>query len=318
MQLQRTVGNRAAAGLLASRAEQVAQRKVVWGKNNHPDDTLDGFMKKLDDLVQEGAQIALYIPDALPQVDKYTTQWQNTAALIHGMNTKSIQPDDDQLETIKTAFHFGPARYGYAIESYASKTKFNAMKSALPEGYDVATQIGHGSTRPDIIVFHQGSEVGWFDITSSASTGHIYGKVGGGWTGKSYVAEVTYPPLIPHDVGTGSMSTADIEQMKAAFEKEQQQWNSFLQGRIDTFNAKVDQIANEMFQAKGGGLSQAEYAQATKKALCQTLGYDYITDKPASALLRSFGLLPAKYCIDGHGTKADGNRMLREYLDKNQ
>ncbi|MDF2715434.1 MAG: hypothetical protein K0R28_2359 [Paenibacillus sp.] len=317
MYLQRTIGNRAVGKLLASHSGNVVQREVVWGKDNHPNDSLDGFTDKLEALVQEGAEIATLNPEALPDVDNYTTLWKRTASLIHGVNTKTIDTgNEDLVDTLETAFHFAPARYGYAIESYATNTKFKDLKSSLPKGHDLGTQVSHGSTRPDLVVYNEdGHEVGWFDITSSASTGHIYGKIGSGWSKKDYVAEVTYDPLNLLSVGTGSMSAADIEQMQEAFLAEQKEWNDFLQNQIDTFTTIIQTEANAAIEKKGELLSQKELSTLTKAVLNHMYDITGITDKPASALLRSFGINPDQYCIKGHGTKREGYRMLRQYKD---
>ncbi|TMV51938.1 hypothetical protein FE783_03040 [Paenibacillus mesophilus] len=314
--LQRTIGNRAVGKLLASHTGNVVQRQVVWGNSNHPNTRLDGFASKLDDLVQEGAEIATLNPEALPDVDNYTTLWKRTASLIHGVNTKKINTDDEDLvETLETAYHFAPARFGYAIESYATGTKFNDLRSSLPKGYSIATQVSHGPTRPDLVVYKNGKEVGWFDITSSGSTGHIYGKIGSSWTTKAYVAEVTYDPLNTLDVGTGSMSTDDIQQMKEAFEAEQQEWNDFLQSQIDTFTNIIVSEAKAAIKNKGDLLSKKELSTLTKAVLNYMFDTTGFTGKPASAMLRAFGINPEDYCIKGHGTKREGYRLLREYKE---
>lgn len=317
MHLQRTIGNRAVGKLLASPTGKVVQREIVWGKDNHPDKDLDGFASKLNSLVIEGAKISTENPEALPDVDNYTTLWKRTAALIYGVNTKTINTKDEEIaETLETAFHFAPARFGYAIESYATGTKFKDLRSSLPKGYDLGTQVSHGSTRPDLVVYNDaGFEVGWFDITSSGSTGHIYDKIGSGWSNKDYVAEVTYDPLNTWNVGTGSMSKADIKKMKKAFEAEQKEWNGFLQTQIDTFTTIFQTEAKAAIKEKGELLSQKELNTLTKAVLNHMYGTTEFTDKPASAMLRSFGINPEEYCIKGHGTKREGYRMLRQYKE---
>jgi hypothetical protein len=114
----------------ASAAEPVVQRDVAWKEdNNHPDDVLDDFADALNAQVQTGATAAL-MPENLTGVDGYTTLWKTTAPLVMAHRDNAVDADDMAAALI--AKKFAPARYGYAVESYA-----NAQTGALQGGLSV-------------------------------------------------------------------------------------------------------------------------------------------------------------------------------------
>lgn len=83
-------------------------------------------------------------------------------------------------------------RYGYAVEEYFNMNIYNIP---FPMGWSVETQVSHGSTRPDVVIYYQGQEYAWLDITSCVSVGHIFGKAGAGWRDRPFVAELLYPMM---------------------------------------------------------------------------------------------------------------------------
>ena len=83
------------------------------------------------------------------------------------------------------------ARFGYAIESLACQ----GLNNTRVGGLTVRTQVGHGHTRPDVVLEAAGDEVAWIDITSEGSVGHILGKEGSLWGTRPFVRELIYPRL---------------------------------------------------------------------------------------------------------------------------
>ncbi|MHC5726155.1 MAG: eCIS core domain-containing protein [Nostoc sp.] len=97
------------------------------------------------------------------------------------------------------------ARYGYAVETIACQ-----LLGKKYGDYEINYQITAGQTRPDIVITKPGEEwQAWLDITSSGSTGHVNKKQHSGWQNRKYVAEITYPSLIPHELAEGATNLSD-------------------------------------------------------------------------------------------------------------
>ena len=92
------------------------------------------------------------------------------------------------LET-KAIPEFFYARYGYAVETLAT----NLMRTMTFAGLQVHSQVAAGATRPDFVVSDGKDQIGWLDVTSEKSKGHIFNKQHSGWKTRPYVAEILYP-----------------------------------------------------------------------------------------------------------------------------
>src|SRR5262249_52815453 len=131
--------------------------------------------------------------------------------------------DEKVADEVANAKKFAPARYGYAVETYA--TALVSSKVNLPTGYKIAFQVGRGMTRPDIVVTDdKKKDRAWFDITSEESEGHIKKKFGAGWATTPFVAELTYPKLDLEKVGTGDMAIGNKVALKNRLARLREHW----------------------------------------------------------------------------------------------
>lgn len=162
------------------------QRAVTWHKLESRDPALLRFGAKLGDLTQEAADLVTQNADRIPHPGNgYIEQW------YVGYRNFVNSPDANT--------GFLHAHFGYAVESLVQYwVGEKNLKQYLPAGHRIDFQVNAGSTRPDIVVSDEaGTAIGWFDITSSKSLGHIDRKVGSQWRTLPYVAEFTYRTLEP-------------------------------------------------------------------------------------------------------------------------
>jgi hypothetical protein len=259
----------------------------------------------LDGFVQKAAQVALESPEALAGVDGYTTLWQDTALLL--MADRDGLVEDDQAAEVAVAKSFGAARYGYAIESHACA---QALGGALPDGYAYQLQASRGMTRPDIVVFDDSkAEVGWFDITSEGSLGHIDLKTGSSWKTKPYVAEFTYPPLDVSHLGTGKLSIGEKVKIRNAVRRRKKNWQDFVNTKCASFLGRWKYNGGPTDTAKSTKKSTARFSLETVFPGLAA------TDSVATSLLRAFGLTVSQFGYSSGGSKATGEAILRDYED---
>ena len=276
---------------------QVIQRAVKWGRK--ADTELDNYAGKLDELVTEGAQAALE-PDSLPITDKYITLWQDTAKMII---------EDRNSKDAKLLRPFAAARYGYAVESYVN-AKHKDIKA--PDGCEVTIQGTRGMTRPDFIMrYRDGSEVGWFDITSEASIGHIYKKAGSGWTSKPYVAEITYDPLDISSVADSNIGIGERVLIKNKAKKAKKSWSNLVNVYRMRFEFNYLTAKNELISTP----NKEKTRELARSAMAMAFDVDDFSPKEVKSLLSAFGLAPSAYRYDGGGQKSEGNAILERYLD---
>lgn len=102
---------------------------------------------------------------------------------------------------------FFEAHYGYAVEEYVN-LHIDSGTPAVPNGYKVKTQVTHGGTRPDIVIFKGNTEIAWLDITSERSVRHIYGKDCSWKTARPFTAELSYPDFDRSQISTGGGGVA--------------------------------------------------------------------------------------------------------------
>jgi hypothetical protein len=284
--------------------QQPIQLAAAWKPDNHPNDTLDGFANKLNQLVAKGAKIALESPADLPGEDGYTTLWKDSAQIMAAIRARTLLNNTDETRAV---ISFAAARYGYAIEAYASSMTGD-LQAALPQGYSFQLQASRGMTRPDIVVFNNnGVEVGWFDITSSASLGHIDKKTGAGWKNKPYVAEITYDPMDLAQLNTGGLSPAEGVVLRNTLGLWQQAWDTFVTGKKDHFSVLYrGLVLGPIPTSKEGKRDRA------KDVLNIVFSPVYVTDGVAKSLLRSLDLNIRDFGFKDGGTKAAGDHILRE------
>jgi hypothetical protein len=285
------------------------QLTVAWKGANHTDNALDGFTAALNGEVQTGATLALDTPDALPGTDGYTLLWKDTALIVTGLRDPNggLDPADPG---IITALALSPARYGYAVEQYAC-AQAGTLGAALPNAYTYQLQASRGMTRPDVVVFDaNNAEVGWFDITSDGSLGHIDRKTGSSWQTKPYVAEITYPALNLGQVGTGQLSIGQKVALKNTLKRAQKVWDDLVDRKRTHF---LDVWKSYKGAEQGSKKSMRVVADL---ALGAAFSNHQITQSVAQSILRSFELLPKNYGYDPTGgTKAAGDMIIRAYQD---
>jgi hypothetical protein len=307
--LQRSIGNRAMASMLAPRRDgrRVLRRHPVWKPANHLDNRFDAFVAALDQAVQDGATAALD-PARLPDTDGYLRLWRDTALILRGAIDGTLDLNDpDDVAEVTAAQRFGPARYGYAVESLACGSA--GLSAALPVGCSYQLQATRGMTRPDIVVTHAtDGEIGWFDITSHASIGHIDRKTGNGWRTRPYVAEITYPVLDPTQIGTGNLGIGEAVARKNAIKRRKQDWENQIRATRRQFN-------HEWETREGEAQNKAGKQGAARASAAAVLGLFAATPIQTMSLLRALALSPKDFGFDQGGTKAAGEEMLREIFD---
>jgi hypothetical protein len=187
--LARSVAQRTSGSAQSRRLQRTVVSKVV------KDDVLDDIIAKIDAIVQRAYTTVLNEPlhATLKEIDGYTRRW--ITVFLNYRQTK-------ETEFLYRAF-------GYAVESIAGQ-ELRSLR--LPAIYSISLQATRGGTRPDIVVKHMGADIGWFDITSSASQGHIYKKNGAQWKRLDYVAEVVYPALDVDLLGAKSLDSRQREE----------------------------------------------------------------------------------------------------------
>ena len=287
--------------------KKVAQRTIEWKDDNHPDDVLDAFADALNTVVQTGADTALTEVDSLTGDDGYTLLWKDTALLLIAKRDDDLAEGDVGEANVATRFSY--ARYGYAVESYANDQR-ETLQAALPAGYTFAIQAGRGMTRPDFIVFDDTEdEVGWFDITSEGSLGHIDRKTGAGWRARTYVAEITYPALESDNLSMGNAGIGVRVRARNAARRRRENWAAFIDDKKTQFGLRYNLFTHS-------GDPKSVKRDNAKTALHFTFPNHNITDGVAKSLLRAFGLLPVQYGFPAAGgSKADGENIIRQYED---
>ena len=320
----------------------LVQREVKWKEGYPPDDAFDAFLDSVSDIVEAGAREALTY-DALTGADGYTALWQDTAPLL--MADRDGEDAEDPAETA-VARQFASARYGYAVEAYAN-VLIPGCQGDLPAGYGITLQGGRGMTRPDIIVTDAGgTEVGWFDITSANSLGHIDKKAGGGWSTKPYVAEIVYLPLDIDSLATSGAAIGVRVAARNAAKRRRAAWQNFVSGKRRAFNNALRRLLPEQedeVPARGrgargrgargrGGRGGAMRGRAplrsaipeptgsvmnkqaqTREAMEEVFPNEDMRPGFVKSMLRAFGLMVAKYGFGAGGSKADGETILRDY-----
>jgi hypothetical protein len=242
------------------------QRSVEWYARQ--DETLTAFGTALGTLVEDAAAAILARPELVDVPNNgYVARWHRVFATFV------------ESERTNTAFLY--TAFGYAVEALTN-ARLDEVRGRLPAGWTVSTQVTHGHTRPDLVVFDdQYREQAWFDITARDSRGHIRDKTGAGWGTRSYVAEVVYPSLRPADLVPSTVSDEQREQFAAAAAEELrreeqildqlQQWALVVHGAmladIEVGGDRAKQrrfFEDEMYLQSGAAAAGAMRAGASK------------------------------------------------------
>jgi hypothetical protein len=160
------------------------------------------------------------------------------------------------------------ARYGYAVETLAT----DLMRTKTFAGLQVESQVATGATRPDFVVSSRREQLGWLDVTSEASQGHIFKKQHSGWTNRPYVAEILYPPPGVTDFGSGNLSESQMSSLR----------------EIETNNAQDELDYDNGVEALGIVIQDALEAAAAKSSDGR-LGASVTKTVVTSALKAVFG-----------------------------
>lgn len=327
---QQSVGPVAGPSRKATANAPLVQLQVAWKGGCHQDGAFDAFINAVSAIVEAGAQQALTAYDALTGADGYTALWKDTAALLMA-DREGEEPED--LNETNVARRFASARYGYAVEAYANAL-IPGRQGDLPPGYAITIQGGRGMTRPDIIVANAiGVEVGWFDITSANSLGHIDRKVGDGWRTKPYVAEITYVPFNINSLATSGAGIGVRVAARNAAQRRRAAWLEFVVEKRRSFNNILRPLVPAQEDAapgRGGPMrarnflrpvnvepagSIADKQQQTRTALHTLFPDENMTPITTKSLLRALGLPVVKYGFGAGGSKADGETILRNYQE---
>ncbi|NLU70563.1 DUF4157 domain-containing protein [Streptomyces sp. HNM0574] len=190
------VGPEQGGDVRAGGSPEAVQRTVVAystsdkGADEKVMEDLAAFAKKLDAAVRLAWLQATQNPTdpKVSETDGHTKLW-----------AQEWQAYEEGRVTPQDMAGMLPSRVGYAIESLGTKVFLKLGKewagSASGHTFSVLLQATDGNTRPDVVLSHGKKAVGWYDITSENSKGHITGKDGPGWANKPYVAEITYPAV---------------------------------------------------------------------------------------------------------------------------
>jgi hypothetical protein len=169
-------------------------------------------------------------------------------------------------------------------------------------------QASRGMTRPDFVVHDDnGTEVGWFDITSEGSLGHIDKKTGSGWTNKPYVAEITYKPLDVSDLGTGNISIGQKVVLRNAYKRRVKAWEQLVANKKKHFESVWGVYKGPEENSQQGKRDTAKFA------LGGPFPGLHITDTVAASLLRSFDLPVKQFGFQKGGTRSEGDLIIQTY-----
>ncbi|MGD0720203.1 MAG: DUF4157 domain-containing protein [Roseiarcus sp.] len=181
-------------------ADRTVQRRVLRHKPNEVGKDLEGVQGVAGalDVAVDAATGIIKANPALKGADKkeggYLDAWTKVFAKMLEENA------------IPEFFY---ARYGYAVETIATGLIGAASFGTLK----VDSQVSAGATRPDFVVSKGKDQLGWLDVTSEKSKGHIFKKQHSGWKSRPYVAEILYPtPGVSDFSKSGNLS----EKQKAA------------------------------------------------------------------------------------------------------
>lgn len=261
------------AGAVVAPAVVALQRAIIW-HNHDKEGALTKFGDGLGALVDVAAAEILAKPDAVQAVNGYVDLWHATyQAFMAG-------------EDMSAFIH---ARFGYAVEALTC-AKVAAGALDLPDGWRFDLQVASGMTRPDIVVSDdKGVQQGWFDITSDASTGHIFKKTGSQWSTRPYVGEAVYPALRLTDLQVSGATAADtVKRRRLAKdeEKKQEQSADLLAGHVSAVYRRMVEGRAEELSSDAGKWRRAFEEEMHQRLVAET-GWKSTGDKLAPSVARS-------------------------------
>ncbi|MEW2050436.1 DUF4157 domain-containing protein [Streptomyces sp. NPDC005476] len=179
--------------------------------------------------------------------------------------------------------------FGYAIESVTQAHLEGAGKPTLPAGTYFATQVTYGSTRPDYVLYRQGSPIGAVDITATASIGHVLNKTS--WDALfPQFGESVYPSLDPTVIAGMQLAHANAapltqqqaDQLKQQAAANRAMWEDNWQLMGVSFKEAMQRLGlmNAAGQVKGGGdpvVREEQRRSAVYSWMTENLGVDQNT-----------------------------------------
>lgn len=182
--MQKTMGNQAVLQLLR-REKSPIQRELE--NQTYNDKTpvnvklANSFFDSYNKAVKNAFNFVVSVPSlgAFSMLDGHTKKWV-------GDWQKVLDGEPASLLS---------ASFGYVIETLVSHSS-SPFRPGDPTGCTVLTQVVHGGTRPDLVLWKDDveEEIAWLDITASNSADHIFDK--DGWEDRVGIfAEVTYDSL---------------------------------------------------------------------------------------------------------------------------
>lgn len=239
------------------------QRAVTWHKLAPRDPALMRFGAKLGDLTQEAADLITQNADTIPHPGGgYIELWYDAYR-------RFLNPNDGGTGLLH-------ARFGYAVESLVQHwVGERNLQQYLPAGYRIDFQVNAGATRPDIVVSDgAGTAIGWFDITSSKSLGHIDRKVGSQWRTLPYVAEFTYRTLEPMNLrasDAGPLEAAKNRHRKIDADRKKKARVDAVEGLVHkVFTGMPEEIINNKDKKRAYFQSEMGVKVATAKLSADT------------------------------------------------
>lgn len=262
------------------------------------------------------ADINRYIEQIVEAVDRayrYTclNPWLGAYATLDGHTEHWVEVWTAYRS--KTGIHLPAAAFGYAIESIATLMYLPDP----PRGMAVVLQGQRGPTRPDIILIQDGNDVAWIDITASASSGHIWKKVG--WKGHvNHCAEVVYDSIDIAALNTDPLAAPDdVDENEA---RERIQFAKWLhRERQEKWRQRGKELFREETPIRGDPSVRDE--QRRKQAIGVLAGYfgdEVPRDELANAahhVLHALDIDPTKWgFITGFGmSRSEGESFLLRY-----
>ncbi|MCU0499468.1 MAG: hypothetical protein MUF87_19125 [Anaerolineae bacterium] len=268
---------------------------------------LQTYVNKLDEAVMEGYQgiVTLDFMNWDMKYDGYVKLLQQRWRL-HQKDAL----DENRLKLL-------PANAGYAIESFATRFK-------VPDGeagkLSWQSQVADGATRPDIVVFWEGKEFAWIDLTSYQSREHIFKKDSGKWKTMLYVQEITYPGFKVDDFV--DLQAKSIPKPNTNLEKAMEEYNQrtakFREQR-DMEKQMIRDIANLVLETIPH--TQKKDYKARKNMIRESLNKQYnkvLRPKDAASFLQFAGINTKTFGFETYKKRNTTSKVMATIKNKDK
>ncbi|MBL0387448.1 hypothetical protein JJB07_12370 [Tumebacillus sp. ITR2] len=204
LQLQKTLGNQAVMQMMRGKANKPHHAKTNISSQTKPiqRDLENETYNSMDgDLIKQAKQFFASYNKAVKAAYDFVVSVPSLGAYkaLDG-HTKKWAEDWQKVLDGEPASLLS-ASFGYVIESLVSHGSSD-FRPSDPSGCTVLTQVVHGGTRPDLVLWNDDleDEIAWLDVTASNSADHILKK--DNWEERIAIfAEVTYDSLTEGTLG---------------------------------------------------------------------------------------------------------------------